>query len=306
MQQHTCDNLEYLEQLASQLSQGGRLVMRRERSVEESEDREEVGCDVIPNKATDLDRVTSISDKHDLQGVNVTMKTYIQEVIKEEETEDSLVITSTSTVYMDQFEQVSMPSPYPISYSDPMPDPISSKDSMLSTPSPDSMSSPGPFTSTDSTLVLNPSQYVNPVLSPDLIKSSVSLPSTDPMPYEYSMPSEDSKLSSDPISSVDPVPSEDSMLVTDSMLSQDSKLFPLQSTNNMPSDPIPSFSNMKYPESESLIRGDTDYRTNFYSNWESELQESTPLKSIIDLDQSTVPFPSNKFKEPLTDPDIAG
>ena len=151
--------------------------------MEESEDREEVGCDVILNKATDLDRVTSTSDQHDLvQGVNVTTETYIPEVIEEEETEDSLVITSTSTVYMDQFEQVSMPSPYPISYSDPMPDPISSKDSMLSTPSPDSMSSPGPFTSTDCTLVSNLTQTLNPIISPDLINSPVNLPSPDPMP----------------------------------------------------------------------------------------------------------------------------
>ena len=78
-------------------------MMRRERSVEESEDMEEVGCDVISYKTTDLDVVTSTCDQHDLQGVNVTTETYIPEVVEEEETEDSLVITSTSTVYMNKF-----------------------------------------------------------------------------------------------------------------------------------------------------------------------------------------------------------
>ena len=103
------------------------------------------------------------------------------------------------------------------------------------------------------------------------------------------------------------------MLVTDSMLSQDSNLFPLQSTNTTqststmpPSDSRTSFNKRKYPASESQISGETDYQSNNDSNRESELQEYTPLKSIIDLDQSSIPFPSNKFKEPLIDPDIAG
>ena len=51
--------------------------------MEESEDREKVGCDVILNKATDLDGVTSTSDQHDLQRVNETTETYITEVIEE-------------------------------------------------------------------------------------------------------------------------------------------------------------------------------------------------------------------------------
>jgi hypothetical protein len=124
----------------------------------------------------------------------------------------SLMITSTSTVYIDQFEQVSIPSPYPKSDSDPIPDPITSKDYMLSTPSPDSL------TSADCNLVLDPTRSLNPIPSPD----PITLPSPDPIPYAYSMPSEDSKLSPEPATSIapNPIPSEDPML---------------QSTNTMPS-----------------------------------------------------------------------
>ena len=86
IKQHTCDYLEWIEQLASQqLSQGDRLVMRRVRSVEEAGDREEV-CyegDVVTLEATDLEEVTFTSDEHDLQGGSVTRETCMPEGIEE-------------------------------------------------------------------------------------------------------------------------------------------------------------------------------------------------------------------------------